>query len=262
MKILAYFSGMNDTEIQQLATFFREKDSFSREDLYQYWVRGGEIITPSALGWRIHELKYKNIIQEVKTGWYTLLVKPVYTPTPDTRLRKINKIITEHFPEVQYSIWNMDWLNEFMRHQFNRDACIVEIEKDMRETLGYLLREKGFKDTLWPLPGKGLTFVDAVDPIFLCSLITRAPLQQVPIGKEKFIPCPTLEKILVDIFEDEKIFHFVQGAELEHIFEQALTHYAVNLTTLLGYAKRRGKEPELRAFLRDHFSDVLTTTIE
>jgi hypothetical protein len=62
--------------------------------------------------------------------------------------------------------------------------------------------------------------------------------------------------MLVDIFKDNRIFHFVQG-DLEKIFEDALTRYAINFTTLFGYAKRRNKEADLRAYLDDHFPNLL-----
>jgi hypothetical protein len=186
-----------------------------------------------------------------------LAVKPIYTPTPDTRISKINKIVEENFRDVRYCIWNMDWLNEFTLHQFNRDTFIVEIEKDMRESLGFALYRNGFKDTLWSLPNNPLSFADAVDPILLLSLISRSPLQQIAIGKNRSVPCPTLEKMLVDILGEETLFHFIQGAEIERIFEQALTRYAINVSTLFGYAKRRNKATPLHSFLKQHFSHLL-----
>ena len=240
-----------------MISFLRERSPFSREDLYYYFLLDEEELNEGTFGWRVHDLKQKGIIQETQTGWYTVAVKPVYAPTPDIRISKINKIIEKNFQDSRYCIWNMDWLNEFTLHQFNRGTFIVEIEKDVRESLGFTLYRNGFKDTLWSFPNIPLSFEDAVNPIFLLSLISRSPLQQIAIGKNRSAPCPTLEKILVDIFEEETIFHFIQGAELEHIFERALTRYAINISTLFGYAKRRNKATSLRSFLEQHFSHLL-----
>lgn len=252
---------MKETRIRHLISFFEAKTRFSREQLHQYFLNTEGGVTESTLGWRIHELKQENVIQEIKTGWYTLVVKPVYAPTPDKRIIRIDKTIKDKFQEVQYCVWNIDWLNEFTLHQFNRDTFIVEIEKDLQRSLEVALHEKGFKDILparW-LPNLPLSFVDAVNPIFSFPLISRAPLQQIAIGKNRSVSYPTLEKILVDIFRDNQIFHFVQG-DLEKIFEDALNRYAINFTTLFGYAKRRNKEADLRAYLNDNFPKLLENT--
>ena len=60
---------------------------------------------------------------------------------------------------------------------------------------------------------------------------------------------PTLEKILVDIFADKILFNAYQGSELAFIFNTAYQKYELNLTKLLSYASRRGKQQELSDFL-------------
>src|SRR5258708_11431771 len=251
---------MNEREIQQLIISHPDKDHISRQQLYQYFLNVEGELSTSTLGWRIHELKQKNIIQEVQTGWYTLTVKPVYTPNPDFRMKKIDKLLTDKYPDISHCSWNIDWLNELTVHQFTRDTLIVEVERDLVESVGYTLSDNGFRNVLWMIRGSYLSFAQA--PIFLLPLISRAPLQQVAIGKGKAVTCPTLEKILVDIYEDYKIFHFVQGAEMEKIINHALQRYAINWTTLFGYAKRRGKESAIRIFLDNPFPDILTYNIE
>ena len=71
------------------------------------------------------------------------------------------------------------------------------------------------------------------------------------------ITLPTLEKLLVDIYDEDKMFHFVQGAEIERIFQNALNRYSINYTTFFGYAKRRGKEINLWALFSKHFQELL-----
>jgi hypothetical protein len=248
---------VKNIQIAKLVQSFQQKSPISREDLYNYFIQEEGELNEGTFGWRIYDLKQKGILREVRTGWYTLNAKPLYIPTPDKRILKIDKIIKSNFQETQYCIWNLDWLNEFTRHQFARDTFIVEIEKDVRETAGLILRQNGFKDTLLWLPNLPLAFADAVNPIFLISLISRSPVQQVPAGTNRYVPCPTLEKILVDIFEENTIFHFLQGAELKYIFEQAFARYAINFSTLFGYAGRRNKTMILRDFLEKHFSYLL-----
>ena len=88
-------------------------------------------------------------------------------------------------------------------------------------------------------------------PIVIKRLITRAPITKRDENKNIF-HTPTLEKILVDIFSEDKLFYYLQGGELLHIFENALQNNDINYTKLFSYAKRREKEKELRKFLNDN----------
>jgi len=249
-------------EEKKLRSYFHNRNTFSREELYDYFISEEGELNTGTFGWRIHDLKQKGILQEVRSGWYTLTIKQKYTPVPDKNILRIDKIIKNNFQQVSYCIWNIDWLSDFTMHQFSRNTFIVEIEKDLRSPLYFYLHNNGFRDVLDHIAGKELFISNAKNPIFILPLISRAPIQEITIDNRKSIPCPTIEKILVDIYEDDRLFYFVQGAELERIFENALTWYAVNLTTLSGYAKRRGKERSINNYLETKFPHLLSTDIE
>jgi hypothetical protein len=72
---------------------------------------------------------------------------------------------------------------------------------------------------------------------------------------------PLLEKILVDLFAEEKLFYLYQGNELAHIFENAIKLYTVNFTKLLSYARRRKKEQEIKMFLTYHIPHLVKDII-
>ena len=75
-------------------------------------------------------------------------------------------------------------------------------------------------------------------------MVTKAPVK-----KDKKIAIPAPEKILVDLFVERKIFAPFQGSELVHIYNNLYKQYALNITKLLAYAKRRTKEQELLDFI-------------
>jgi len=54
---------------------------------------------------------------------------------------------------------------------------------------------------------------------------------------------------LVDIFVDRKLFSVFQGSELVQIFNTLNRMYALNITRMTAYAKRRGKMQELIDFM-------------
>jgi len=77
-------------------------------------------------------------------------------------------------------------------------------------------------------------------------LISKSPLQNV-----NKVQTTTLEKLIVDLFSDKKLFAAFQGSELAHIANTAYNRYAIDFTTLFHYAKRRRKDIDLRNFLND-----------
>ncbi|MFT3946601.1 MAG: hypothetical protein QM763_06465 [Agriterribacter sp.] len=76
-------------------------------------------------------------------------------------------------------------------------------------------------------------------------LVSKSPLQNV----DK-VQTTTLEKLIVDLFSDKKMFSAFQGSELAHIVNNAYNRYAIDFTKLFHYAKRRRKDVELRVFLK------------
>ncbi len=125
-----------------------------------------------------------------------------------------------------------------MLHQPGRFYTILEVEKDVMESVFYELKEK-YKDVYLNPTDEILSkyVVNKKDPIIITSLITEAPTEKVD-----GVVTTTLEKILVDIYSDEIFFGAQQGAELERIYNSVFEKYTVNNTKLLRYANRRNKK--------------------
>lgn len=237
--------------------YFKERSLFSRQELHDYYFDIEGEVKEGTLGWRIYDLKQKNILREVRKGWYTVNVHPFYTPIIEPTLKELASLFTKNFRGTRYCIWNLTWLNEFTVHQFSSERIIFEIEKDLQESFANLLGDNGYNNVVWnvkgPLPRNNFKEI----PIVLLPLISRAPVQDITTDDGQSIVIPTLEKILVDIYEGKGIFRFLQGAEVERVFEHAIERYAINYATLFNYARRRGKEPELNALLLKYVPDTL-----
>ena len=63
------------------------------------------------------------------------------------------------------------------------------------------------------------------------------------------IPCPRIEKILVDIYADDEKFYVFQGQELIHIFETVFDRYQISEKALFRYAERRKVGTKLHTFI-------------
>jgi len=232
---------------------FKNRDSFSREDLFDFFRYFEPDLKEGTFGWRIYDLKSKNIIISIRRGFYVISNKPKYKPAISQEILKLSKKITERFEDVKYCIWNTEWLNEFSIHQSSKKIILIEIEKDFTESLYYELKDS-FKYDIFVNPNEStIDFYvsESNQPVIVKKLITRSPISNRTEKKVKFYT-PLLEKILVDISSEKKLFYFYRGSELKHIYENAINYYTIDFTKLFSYAKRREKEQDIKLFLTNN----------
>ncbi len=232
--------------IEQLKLTFQDRDSFSREELWDFYRIYEPNLIEGTLGWRIYHLKEKKIIRSIKKGIYTLSYKPVYKPEIDNKQRDLFLKINKQFIDIKACIWTTRGLSEFMLHIPSKNSIIVEVENDAIETVFHFLKDANVKNVfLQPTEKEMEMYVyELEDPIIIKSLVTKSPLK-----KQKKVSSPLLEKILVDVFSDKIVFNAFQGNELSTIFNNAYNKYEINFSKLLTYAKRRGKEKEIIDFM-------------
>jgi len=60
---------------------------------------------------------------------------------------------------------------------------------------------------------------------------------------------PGIEKILVDLYCDKNLFVSYQGDELSNIWRDAFKKYLVNISTMVNYSRRKGKQKEIVGFM-------------
>ena len=241
---------------------FKNQDSFTREALYDFFRYFEPNLKEGTFGWRIYDLKSRNIIKTLKRGLYVISYKPKYKPPITSELLNFSKKISEKYEDVSYCLWDTIWINEFSRHQISKRTQIIEIESEFIESLYYYLADN-FKFDLFLNPDVKtiqLYIAESRQPVIIKKLITRSPMEKVTQKKVKLV-IPMLEKILVDLFSDEKLFYFYQGSELNNIFESAIHSYTINFTKLFSYARRRDREEELKSYLIDNMREALKDII-
>jgi hypothetical protein len=242
---------------------FKNREYFTREDLYKFYRTFEPELKEGTFGWRIYDLKDKNIIRPLKRGLYVISYKPKYKPEISSELIKLAKKITGKFEDAKHCIWETEWLNEFSQHQASRRIILIEIEKDFMESLYYELKDVSRHELYLNPDDKTIDFYIAESnyPVVIKKLITRSPIAR---RKEKRVTfyTPLLEKILVDLFVEEKLFYYLQGSELMHIYEYAISNYAINFTKLFSYAKRREKEQAIKQYMMNHISHLVKDMIK
>lgn len=237
---------------------FQKRSSFDRGELYEFYLNTEPYLKESTFSWRIYDLKKKDIIKTIGRGLYVISYKPKYKSVLSNNALKIARKISERFEEINYAIWETQWLNEFSQHQTSNQMIVVEIEKEFEESLYYFLNDSlQMNFFLNPDEKQIKLYISEVNSsVVVKRLVTRAPTIKIK-EKKTTIPTATLEKIMVDLFADENLFHFYQGSELIYIFERILNRYSINLTKLFSYAKRRKKEQEIKQFISNHIPNFL-----
>lgn len=240
---------------KQLVSRFEKQEIFPREDLFKFYAEYEPELNEGTFGWRIYDLKKKNIIRNVGKGIYSLSGKALYIPTLGKLSKKIAKLFSKNYSDLEYCLWETLCLNEFSNHQATTSFTVLEVEKELLDSVFYFLKKNKMND-LYLQPDEKMIeryVLEKENPVVLKSLITRAPLQKIKDKRLK-ITVPHLEKILVDLFCDSKTFYFYAGKELENIYTNALDFYTIDFSRLLNYAKRRGKESEIKDFIENNLN--------
>ena len=246
----------------KLIEAFKERGSFDRDELFQFYLDFEPDLKESTFSWRIYDLKKKDIIKTIGRGVYVISYKPKYKPVLSDNVLKIVRKTNERFEEIQYAIWENQWLNEFTQHQVSNQMIVVEVEKEFTESVYYYLNDSLKMNFFLNPDDKEIEFYisESAVPVVIKRLVTRAPINKLK-DKKNAVPVASLEKIMVDLFADENLFHFYQGSELINIYEKILERYNINFTKLFSYAKRRKKELEIKQFMNNHIPNILEDII-
>ena len=252
-----------DFIIEQLKSEFKGKESFSREDLFDFYRQFELDLKETTFRWRIHDLKANKIITAIKRGLFTFSYKPEFTPDIGEFEKKISGKIEKQFEQLKYCIWSTKIAHEFMLHIPGKSITILQVEKDALEPVYSFLKDENIRNIFIEPENKEIDryIYEAKNTIVLQSLVSKSPTQKV-----KKTSTITLEKLIVDLYCDKKLFAAFQGSELVHIIDNAYNKYSIDFTKLLNYSKRRRKGTEMIELLSsktnisntilDHFVDV------
>jgi hypothetical protein len=237
---------VNDIIIEQLKKEFAEKLFFSRNEMFGFFQRFDPDLKAATFRWKTHDLKNKQIITPVSREIFTLAYKPVFKPNNSETEHKISSKIRKQFPTLKFCIWSTRIISEFMLHIPAQFITVLQVEKEAIEPVYDFLKVQNFKHVFIQPEKKEIDrYIYENDlSIVLQSLVSKSPIQNV----NKVVTI-TLEKLIVDLYSDKKLFSVFQGSELIHIVNNAYIRYSIDFTKLFHYAKRRGKEAELSQLL-------------
>ena len=221
---------MNSCATLTTADFFREMPGIPKATVYS----------------RIRSMVIRGIVQRVGRGVYERTGKSAFAFEASESMRAIASSITKDFPYINYCVWDLSPINTLAQHLINFNVTIVDVDREAVEAVYQRLRDTHEKVLTTKRMFDGLADYNGF--ILVRRLVTDAPLM-----KRDGISLPTLEKFLVDIALDKEFFIF-QGYEIEHIFSNAYTIYAMNRNRLLRYAGRKNHRDEIERLLINNSS--------
>ena len=236
-----------DYIIEQLNKRVKGRDFFSRKELYAFYKQFEPDLKETTFRWRIYDLKSKHLISPLSKELFTLSYKPVFNPVIGNTETKLFCKVEKEFPSIKACIWSTAIVREFMLHIPGKSIILLQVEKEAIEPVYSFLKELNYNIFIQPEEKEIERYIYEPDvSIVLQTLISKSPTQR--SGNTTTV---TLEKLIVDMFSDRKLFAAFQGSELAHIVNNAFSRYSIDFTRLLTYAKRRGKEQDIRQFFLD-----------
>ncbi len=140
--------------------------------------------------------------------------------------------MASHFPLLDFQVWELCWLNEFLTHLTGKNIIFLDTENSGCEFVCEELRDKyDGKILIKPNPEE-LYRYGKDGTIVIGRLVT-----EMPQGKDKgFVP---LERIMVERSKQS----LVRTREIPDLIIQMYDKYLVYNSKLLRYARRRNKFP-------------------
>jgi hypothetical protein len=188
---------------------------------------------------------HSGILSRTGKGKFKLGKGRAFTPELTSPLKSLYHDIQRQFPYIHICMWSTSVFNEFMLHQPGRYYLLIEVDKDVTQSVFNFLSEK--KKNIFLKPTADVLSLYASrekNAVIIKPLVSEAPVQ---LQQDVFTA--SLEKMLVDIFCDEVLFAAQQGSEMKTIFRNAFNNYTINENKMLRYAGRRRKKEAFLIYL-------------
>lgn len=218
---------------KEILELVRESDPAFREGqmkrLLAYMIKSSKIE-------HVGRNKYRRIMETVN--------RAQYENRYSERALQIIAIMQNEFPLVEYRIWELSWLNEFVNHQLGCNYIFLEVEKDGCEFV--------FEKIITKFEGKVLLRPDqnqilrygSNNSIIIDRLISESPKgRKMPFNL-------AIEKLIVDLFANKRLKEMISPGDYPAALESIFATYEVDQVKMFRYARRRNKETELREFLQ------------
>ncbi|WP_029200559.1 DUF6577 family protein [Oribacterium sp. NK2B42] len=174
--------------------------------------------------------------------------KQEYSPVYSDEANKIIVDVKEKFPYLNFQVWEITWLNEFLNHLVSHNRIFLDVENDGCEFVYTSLSDDYSGKMLLRPSVKELQYYLQTDSIIIERLISESPK-----GKNNAYETP-IEKIIVEMFANKTLISMISKGDYPEALETIFEKYNIDQTKMLRYARRRNKKNELIKYIKDHTS--------
>lgn len=166
--------------------------------------------------------------------------KKEYSNHYSEEAKQVISCMEEKYLYLDYRVWELNWLNEFVNHMIGSNRIFVEVEKEACEFVYSDLSIAVNQRVLVKPTEKEMLLYCNTNTIVIDKLISESPM-----GKERYnVP---LEKLIVDMLSNKMVS--LSKDEYIGALENIQRKYKINKAKILRYARRRGKEEEIKCLL-------------
>ena len=224
-----------------------DKNMFSRRDLQAALESLRDNVTPSVVTHTISGMLKEGSITRIGRNKYSVSAPgKIYAYNHGEMASLVAEEIMEEHPYLDFRIFELVQLNEFVNHQIGHNIIFVSVENEVEDFVF---------STLWERHTGHVMLKPSADQMFRYRtedmiVIERLPSES-PRGKDVFWDT-RIEKLLVDVVVDKLIKRTVYSGEYMSIFDGAFNNYAIDRSTMMRYARRRGALEKYAQFLKHY----------
>ena len=189
-------------------------------------------------------------ITRISKGHFISSSRKEYSYELSDTARDIATLIQESYPLVNFQIWELYQMNEFVNHLLVKNTIFVEVESMLDESIFNLLFER-YSHVLHN-PDIDEYYKYAGDE----TIVVRKLITETPSSYGQYRQA-SLEKLLVDLFGRGLTSSILSRSEYSAIYEDSFQKYTINQAKLFRYARRRGIENNIRSFIHEETHIVL-----
>ncbi len=200
----------------------------------------------AALSWLLRELTKQGFLQNISKGIYQICAQDSarsdYSYMHSEIYKSVETLIAKEYPLVDFQMWELYQMNEFLNHLLGKNTIFVDVEPDCTDFVFETLHDT-FSDVLYCPTSEQYHRQRGADvTIIVEKLISESPRPY----EEHSAP---LEKILVDLFSRKLTGKLLPRSEYPVIFEDCFQRFRIDEAKMLRYARRRNIENDIREFI-------------
>ena len=226
-----------------------QEDVFSRADIYRYAIGLDTGFRETQMRYLLGRLLEDGAIVRVARNCYKKnqqsKEKFIYMPNYSEIANGLIHNMKKDFPLLDFRVWELCWMNEFLNHQIAHNKIFLEVENVGCEFV-YSKFTEDYEARILLRPSTKELFLYGIDNgIIIDRLISESP-RGVPMF---YNIC--LEKIIVDLFANKTLQSMISQGDYPMAITDMFDKYVIDQTKMFRYARRRNRADIIYYFLKE-----------